>query len=52
MMANAEEKGAAPSRRKVLLKRAGMGLLLVVLVIGGFFLGIYLKILDGDEGAL
>ena len=49
MMANAEEKGAAPSRRTVLLKRAGMGLLLVVLVIGGFFLGIYLKILDGDE---
>ena len=33
----------------MLLKRAGMGLLLVVLVIGGFFLGIYLKILDGDE---
>ena len=33
----------------MLLKRAGMGLLLVALVIGGFFLGIYLKILDGDE---
>ena len=33
----------------MLLKRAGMGLLLVVLVIGGFFLGIYLQILDGDE---
>lgn len=33
----------------MLLKRAGMGLLLVVLVIGGFFLGIYLKIFDGDE---
>ena len=49
MMANTDEKGVAPSRRKVLLKRAGMGLLLVVLVIGGFFLGIYLKILDGDE---
>ena len=49
MMANTGEKGAAPSRRKVLLKRAGMGLLLVVLVIGGFFLGIYLQILDGDE---
>lgn len=49
MMANTGEKGVAPSRRKVLLKRAGMGLLLVALVIGGFFLGIYLKILDGDE---
>ena len=49
MMANTGEKGVAPSRRKVLLKRAGMGLLLVTLVIGGFFLGIYLKILDGDE---
>ena len=49
MMANTGEKGVAPSRRKVLLKRAGMGLLLVVLVIGGFFLGIYLQILDGDE---
>ena len=49
MMANTDEKGVAPSRRKVLLKRAGMGLLLVTLVIGGFFLGIYLKILDGDE---
>ena len=49
MMANTGENGVAPSRRKVLLKRAGMGLLLVVLVIGGFFLGIYLKILDGDE---
>ena len=48
-MANTGEKGVAPSRRKVLLKRAGMGLLLVALVIGGFFLGIYLKILDGDE---
>lgn len=45
-MANKE---AVPSRKKILLKRAGMGLLLVVLVIGGFFLGIYLKILDGDE---
>ena len=43
MMANAEEKGAAPSRRKVLLKRAGMGLLLVVLVIGGFFLAFISK---------
>ena len=49
MMANTGEKGVAPSRRKVLLKRAGMGLLLVALVIGGFFLGIYLQILDGDE---
>ena len=49
MMANTGENGVAPSRRKVLLKRAGMGLLLVVLVIGGFFLGIYLQILDGDE---
>ena len=49
MMANTGENGVAPSRRKVLLKRAGMGLLLVALVIGGFFLGIYLKILDGDE---
>ena len=49
MMANTGEKGVAPSRRKELLKRAGMGLLLVALVIGGFFLGIYLKILDGDE---
>ena len=49
MMANTDEKGVAPSRRKVLLKRAGMGLLLVTLVIGGFFLGIYLKILDDDE---
>lgn len=49
MMANTGENGVAPSRRKVLLKRAGMGLLLVTLVIGGFFLGIYLKILDGDE---
>ena len=49
MMANTGEKGVAPSRRKMLLKRAGMGLLLVALVIGGFFLGIYLKILDGDE---
>ena len=49
MMANTDEKGVAPSRRKLLLKRAGMGLLLVVLVIGGFFLGIYLQILDGDE---
>ena len=48
-MVNTGEKGVAPSRRKVLLKRAGMGLLLVVLVIGGFFLGIYLQILDGDE---
>ena len=49
MMANTGENGVAPSRRKVLLKRAGMGLLLVVLVIGGVFLGIYLQILDGDE---
>ena len=49
MMANTGENGVAPSRRKVLLKRAGMGLLLVALVIGGFFLGIYLQILDGDE---
>ena len=48
-MANTGENGVAPSRRKVLLKRAGIGLLLVTLVIGGFFLGIYLKILDGDE---
>lgn len=45
-MANTE---AVPSRKRILLKRAGMGLLLVVLVVGGFFLGIYLKILDGDE---
>lgn len=49
MMANTGETGAVPSRRKIILKRVGIALLLIVLVIGGFFLGIYLKILDGDE---
>ena len=49
MMANTEETGAVPSRRKIILKRVGIALLLIVLVIGGFFLGIYLKIFDGEH---
>lgn len=48
-MADTEEKGAVPNKRKTLLKRVGIVLLLLVLIIGGFLLGVYLKIFDGDE---
>lgn len=48
-MADTEERGAVPNKRKTILRKAGIVLLLLALIIGGFFLGIYLKIFDGDE---
>lgn len=44
---NAEQQ--APSKKKIWLKRIMILLLIGILIIAGFFLGIYLKILDSDE---
>lgn len=42
-------KGTPPSRKKRILKMVVAFLLIILLVIGGFFLGIYLRIFDVNE---
>ncbi len=49
MMADKEAKGKEPGKKKRLLKKIGIALVVMVLIVAGFFLGIYLQIFDSDE---
>ena len=48
-MASKDNTEQEPVQKQSLLKKFGKGFLLLVLVIAGFFLGIYLQIFDSGE---
>ena len=48
-MASKDNAEQEPVKKQSRLKKIGKGFLLLVLVIAGFFLGIYLQIFDSDE---
>lgn len=48
-MASKDNAEQEPVKKQSRLKKFGKGFLLLVLVIAGFFLGIYLQIFDSDE---
>ena len=48
-MASKDNTEQEPVKKQSRLKKIGKGFLLLVLVIAGFFLGIYLQIFDSDE---
>ena len=48
-MASKDNAEQEPVQKQSRLKKIGKGFLLLVLVIAGFFLGIYLQIFDSDE---
>ena len=49
MMADTKAKDKEPGKKKKLLKKIGIAIMVIVLIIAGFFLGIYLQIFDSNE---
>ena len=49
MATNKNTENEKPGKFKRILRIVGIILLIAVLIVGGFFLGIYLRILDSNE---